>query len=96
MESFERLRDAIYPYVAKHFAVLQKQLPYLTGNLAYNATKLVRVNSGYEISIDLTIAPYAVWIDRPGYVSYKYFEKAFNTFYTNLKEDIEGNLHWKG
>ena len=94
-EKFENLNDLIYPYVAKHFAVLQKQLPYLTGNLAYNATKLKRVDGGYEIGIDLTIAPYAEYLDRPDYRSYRYFDKAFETFYRNLKNDLENNLHWK-
>ena len=92
---FENLRDRIYPYVYKHYKILQKQMPYLTGNLAYNALHLTKTNDGYDISIDLTIAPYAEWIDRVGYQSYQYFEKAFNTFYTNLKLDLEKNLKWR-
>lgn len=67
----------------------------LTGNLAYNAFQLHRTPEGYELSIDLNIAPYAEWIDRQDYRSYQYFDKAFKTFYNNLKADIEGNLHWR-
>ena len=96
--AYEKLKDLIYPYVAKHYAVMQKQLPYLwwlTGNLAYNAFQLHRTPEGYELSIDLNIAPYASFIDRQDYRSYQYFDKAFKTFYNNLKADIEGNLHWR-
>lgn len=93
--AYDKLKDLIYPYVMKHYAVMQKQLPYLTGNLAYNAFQIHKTNQGYELSIDLNIAPYAEWIDRPDYRSYQYFDKAFKTFYNNLKADIEGNLHWR-
>lgn len=95
MEKFDNLKDAIYPYVVKHYAILQKQMPYLTGNLAYNALHLKKTSEGYDIYIDLSIAPYADWIDRPDYVSYQFFEKAFNTFYKNLKLDLENNLNWR-
>ena len=93
--AYDKLKDLIYPYVMKHYAVMQKQLPYLTGNLAYNAFQIHKTNQGYELYIDLNIAPYASFIDRPDYRSYQYFDKAFKTFYNNLKADIEGNLHWR-
>lgn len=95
MDAFENLKIAIYPYVQKHYAILQKQMPYLTGNLAYNALHLVKTRDGFDIQIDLSIAPYAEWIDRPDYVSYQYFDKAFQLFYKNLKADLEGNLKWR-
>lgn len=93
--AYDKLKDLIYPYVMKHYAVMQKQLPYLTGNLAYNAFQIHKTNQGYELYIDLNIAPYGSYIDRPDYRSYQYFDKAFKTFYNNLKADIEGNLHWR-
>lgn len=93
--AFENLKDAIYPYVAKHYAVLQKRMPYLTGNLAYNALHLIKKPNGYDIKIDLNIAPYAEYIDRPDYRTYQYFDKAFQEFYTNLKLDLENNLKWR-
>ena len=62
-------------FIHTQFEIYRKTLPYLTGNLSLNAYKLERTPNGYKIYIDLSIAPYAEYINQPGRVHEGFFEK---------------------
>lgn len=56
--------------IEKRFQIIRKQMPYRTGNLAYNAYYKKPNGVGkYDIGIDLSIAPYAEYLET-GYGPY--------------------------
>ena len=61
-------------YLNSRYEAHRFELPYKTGNLRDNSYKLVKTSSGYEIYLDLNVAPYAEYIDRPGYKTEKYWD----------------------
>lgn len=81
--------------VYKNYYLLQKQLPYKTGNLAYNALKIKKTSKGYDIIIDQSIAPYASYIDKPEYKSYQYWDKAVKNFIKQINKDLGGTIEIK-
>ena len=85
-EFLERLKRSVYT----NYYILQKQMPYLTGNLAYNALYIKKTSSGYDIGIDLSKAPYAEYIDRPGYRTEGYWEEAIEEFLQAIAKDLGG------
>lgn len=75
----------------KAYAIVQKTLPYKTGNLSRNAFKLERTANGYKLYVDLKIAPYAKYIDQPGYKTDGYWEKAVQLFLNILIQQFPGS-----
>lgn len=62
-------------FIHTQFELYRKTLPYLTGNLSLNAYKLEKGPKGYKVYIDLSIAPYAEYINQTGKVHEGFFEK---------------------
>lgn len=88
-EEFLAILDAS---VQKNFAILQSELPYKTGNMAYNALKIKKTATGYEISIDPGIAPYSNYIDKPGYITAGYWDDSYEKFASSIARDLNGEI----
>ena len=77
-------------YMGKSKNAFQRALrvvPIKTGNLRYNATKYERLNHNRAtIRIDLAVAPYARYIDQPGYRTHGWFDKFRNTYIQELQK----------
>ena len=66
--------------------------PYVTGNLAYNATLMEPLGDGaYRIYVDLTIAPYFPYVIKQKR-NYQYFQKAVNKQIEILAEKLGGEI----
>lgn len=88
-EIIQRIEQSI----RTNYAIVQKTLPYKTGNLSHNAFKVIKIDDEhYEIKIDLSIAPYAAYIDRPGYRTFGYWNKAVDTIIQQIAADLGGVL----
>ena len=60
--------------------------PYKTGNLRYRAMKY-RYNKGGSatIRIDLGIAPYAKYIDKPGYKTHGWWDRYLDQYVKEIQ-----------
>lgn len=68
--TYDEFLTALNEEVETRFQITKKTLPYRTGNLAYNAFyKRPTGEASYELGIDLTIAPYAQYLNN-GYPEY--------------------------
>lgn len=93
-ELYWKIRSSIY----KNYAIVQKTLPYRTGNLAYNAFKITdKGDHNYTITIDLDIAPYAYYLDegKPIGNSDKhkgFWDRAMKQFMQAVAADLQAEL----
>jgi hypothetical protein len=67
--------------------------PYVTGNLAYNATLMEPLGDGaYRIYVDLDIAPYFPYVLKQRR-NYQYFPRAVEKQIRILAENLGGELY---
>lgn len=89
----EEVAEIIEQKVRTTFELARKTLPYKTGNLSMNAYQIVKIDdTHYDIKIDLAIAPYAEWIDKPGYRSYGYWDRTVQIILDMLTTELGGTL----
>lgn len=63
------------------------------GNLQNNAFKVIKKDdNSYDICIDLNIAPYADYINQPGYKTSGYWDKAAENIIKLIAEQLGGQL----
>lgn len=77
-------------YMEKSKEAFEKALivtPYKTGNLRYKAMEY-RFNKGgtATIRVNLVKAPYAEYIDRPGYKTYGWWDKYLDKYVEELQK----------
>ena len=61
--------------------------------MAYNAFKIKQINENkFDVSIDLNIAPYAYYINKPGYRTAGYWERAVKQYIDLIAKDLGGYL----
>jgi len=53
-------------FLRTEYNITRSDLPSDTGNLADNAYKLSKTDTGYKIYLDMNVAPYAGYLDQPG------------------------------
>lgn len=77
-------------YMGKSKNAFQRALvvtPIKTGNLRYKAMKYKRNKGGTAtIRVDLGIAPYAEYIDRPGYRTHGWWDKYLKQYLVELQK----------
>lgn len=89
----DELMQRIEQTLRTNYAIVQKRLPYKTGNLAYNAFQIIKIDDEhYDIKIDLSVAPYAEYIDRPGYRTFGYWDRAIGDMIKQITADLGGTL----
>lgn len=89
----DELLDYITQSVRTNFEIIRKTLPFKTGNLSQNAYQLIKIDENkWDIKIDLNIAPYAEYINRPGYKTEGFWEKAINELSTLIAKDLGGTI----
>ena len=85
----------------KAYAITQKTLPYKTGLLSNQfpgkegGFRIETLSPGtYKIYIDLSTVPYAEYIDKPGYRTYGYWDKAVENYVSIMAHELGGTLKW--
>ena len=87
----KEVADLIDEKVRTAFEIARKTLPYKTGNLSMNAYQIVKIDdTHFDIKIDLNIAPYAEYIDRPGYRSYGYWDRTAQLIIDMIAQELGG------
>ena len=60
------------------FGEEREKSPYKTGNLRYNGIQVIKTPKGYRVWVDLSIAPYAQWLDSKPKIKREHPEGWFN------------------
>ncbi len=81
----KRIEFAIY----KEFSLMRVELPIRTGRLQYRAFKLEETADGWRLYIDLSISPYAVYLDDKGKTA-GWWRMACDRLIQRLKIDLQG------
>ena len=80
-----RIEFAIY----KQFSLMRVELPIKTGRLQYRAFKLVHTSQGWNLAVDLSVSPYAVYLDDKGKTA-GWWRMACDRLIQRLKIDLQG------
>lgn len=73
--------------------IIRKTLPYKTGNLQNNAYKIKKIDdTHFDVTIDLSIAPYAEYINNPGYRTAGYWQFAMLKLMNLIADETGGTL----
>lgn len=62
--------------------------PYDTGNLRYNAIKIIETDRGYKLFVDLSAAHYAQYLDNFGSIKARYPEGWWDHICLNIIQDL--------
>jgi len=81
----KRIEFAIY----KEFTLMRNELPYKTGRLAYRAFNLRKTEYGWDLFVDLTISPYAIYLDSKPKTQ-GWWRDACKRFMQRLMIDLQG------
>lgn len=90
----EDILDEIRQAIKTGAEIGRKSLPYKTGNLSINAYKYYEEDDGddviFHVYIDNSIAPYADYINKPGYKTSGYWESTKNLLINYLNSTLGG------
>ena len=85
----EYLRKRIEFAIYKNFTLMRVELPIKTGRLQYRAFKLVHTSQGWSLAVDLSVSPYAVYLDDKAKTS-GWWRMACERFIQRLRIDLQG------
>lgn len=87
--TIENLVDRIAQAVQSSGNIVRVTLPRKTGNLQDNAYYIKKIDDyHYDIGINLEIAPYAQYINEPGYRTQGYWDKAVEDIIKLIAQDL--------